>query len=169
MSMRRVLAIAAVWMWLGNTGVAADQVTAVQPTTTPQASWLKSIRPMQEEGWERVDVGSTLFVVYAAYRSVIHDGANVLLPIRSEWMDPQASPPTRISTFLSDLSRIEFNCAAKSYRHLADTAYAGNNLTGEAASADSNQLEAWTGMFPEPIGQRILSAVCSRVGASRGP
>jgi hypothetical protein len=167
--MRREFAIAAAWMWLGINGVKADQVAAVQPAETPPASWSKSIRPIQEEGWERVEVGSKLFVVYAAYSSVIHDGANVLVPVRAEWMDPQESPPTRISTYLSDLSRIEFNCAAKSYRHRADTAYAGNNLTGEAASADANQLEAWTAMFPEPIGQRILSAVCSRVGVSRGP
>lgn len=167
--MRRVFAIAVAWMWLGNNAVKADQVIAVQPTETPPASWLKSIRPMQEEGWERVEVGSKLFVVYAAYSSAIHDGANVLVPVRSEWVDPQASLPTRISTYLSDVSRIEFNCAAKSYRHLADTAYAGNNLTGEAASADTNQLEAWTAMFPEPFGQRILSAVCTRVGGSREP
>lgn len=167
--MRRMFAIAAACMWLSNNGVKADQVSAIQPAEAPPASWLKSIRPMQEEGWEPVEVGSKLFVVYAAYSSAVHDGANVLVPVRSEWVDPQASPPTRISTYMSDLSRIEFNCAAKSYRHLADTAYAGNNLTGEASSADTNQLEAWTAMFPEPVGQRILSAVCSRVGLSRAP
>jgi hypothetical protein len=167
--MRRAFAIAAALMWLGNNGVKADQVIAVQSTETPPAAWLQSIRPMQEEGWERVEVASKLFVVYAQYGSVVRDGATVSVPLRSEWVDPQASPTTRISTYLSDVSRIEFNCAAKSYHHLADTAYAGNNLTGESASADTNQLEAWTAMFPEPIGQRILSAVCSRVGLSGGP
>jgi len=167
--MRRVLAIAVAWMWLGNNGVKADQVNAVQPAETPPASWLKSIRPMQEEGWEPVDVGSKRFVVYAAYSSVSHDGVNAVVPIRSEWVDPQDTPTTRITTYLSDVSRIEFNCAAKSYHHQADTAYAGNNLTGEAASADANQLDAWTAVFPEPFGQRILNAVCSRVGVSKGP
>jgi hypothetical protein len=73
-------------------------------------------------------------------------------------------PPTRIGKFLSLNSRIEFNCETLTYRHLAETQYAGNNLTGEASSADIADLKTWTNIFPQSVAEQLLTAVCRRAG-----
>jgi hypothetical protein len=139
-----------------------DKVKAEPPPEATHARWMQTLLPLRADGWENISVAENAFVIYVSFRSAVHDGELVVVPVRSDWMDPQEQPPTRIGKFLSLISRIEFNCKTLTYRHLAETQYAGNNLTGEASSADAADLMTWTNIFPQPVAEQVLTAVCRR-------
>ena len=149
--------------------LACGSVDAGQPVETTASAWVQTLLPMHEDGWENVAVTDQRVVVSVAFRSAVRDGSIVTASVRAEWMNPQETPHTRISKFLSTISRIEYNCATGSYRNLFDVAYAGNNLSGEASSPDTSALGAWGTLFPEPIAQQILTAVCHRTEGSIRP
>ena len=156
------VALALIFFGTGN-------AQAESPTEATHARWMQSLLPLQDEGWENIAVADSPFVIYVSFGSAIHDGEVVVVPVRSEWMSPQEQPPTRIGKFLSVISRIEFNCQAMTFRHLAETQYAGNNLTGEASSADAPELKAWANLFPQAVSAQMLTAVCSRAGTKPAP
>jgi hypothetical protein len=159
--MRKALAIAAAvtLFCFANGTVRADA-----PPEATGARWMQTLLPLQNDGWENIAVAGSPFVVYISFKWAVHDEDRIVVPVRSEWMDPQEQPPTRIGKFLSLISRVEFNCKTMTYRHLAETQYAGRNLTGEASSADAAELNTWTNVFPQPVAESILAVVCSRGG-----
>jgi hypothetical protein len=156
-----VIAVALALICLANSDVRADS-----PSEASHSRWTQSLLPLHDEGWENIAVAADSFVIYISNRPVVRDGDAAVVSVRSEWMDPQEQPPSRIGKFLSLISRIEVNCTTHTYRHVAETEYAGNNLTGEVSTADLPELKNWTNLFPEPVAQQIVMAACSRVGAT---
>ena len=135
-----------------------------------QCKSFSGIDPMTTDGWEEVHmqdyapVGSlrdrTGIVVaefFVKYRDAEREG-----PIATVWVRYEGLERARLP-YRSEVMRVQFDCAKRMNRTLADTIYQNNNLQGKSTSRQSPYASSqWGTANKRSSFDILLSPVCAR-------
>jgi len=105
-------------------------------------------------GWTKVDIDGDAQVFYRSQRG----GARGEWP-RADIRVERETPDPAYPHFLSKLSRLEFNCGARTRRVVLSTLYTGSRQSGRAFIGARG---SWAAVMPGTAEAVVLAQVCVR-------
>jgi hypothetical protein len=137
------------------------------PTPTPEQSWLASLEPLTNGGWQYFTSsgpGSGESVLYVSTHDITIQGKLVTAWFRWEFMTNQTY--AIYQTYRSFVDRTEIDCATDATRELAATYYADSNLDGASNSQVADPKSApWSPAVPGTIGELMVEWGCAQIRA----
>jgi len=83
-------------------------------------------------------------------------------PFRRAWVRSEGTTPRTYGTFsfISMVSLVEFDCAARKSRQLEGTLYSQNNISGDILRLTAPGI--WRSPAPESLSSGVLERVCAQ-------
>ena len=132
---------------------------AAEPTRAETEVWVKSLRPLPEDGWEPLAMAAGVFV-YVSLRDAHRQGTTASAWTRYEYL--QSFPWMGYFAAKSIVRRVEVDCARKIIRDISSDGYAGNNLSGDHKSWVADKPSLWTPVVPGTSGEDVAAEFCAR-------
>jgi hypothetical protein len=111
-------------------------------------AWVRTLDPMSSGGWVFRTVGADgSWATFSTEHQLKRSGHLVTAWLRQEYAEPQRSAAGDVH--LSDVEKVQYDCAKERARVLLAIYYAENNLAGRQQSeeADPKQVE-WDPIVP---------------------
>jgi hypothetical protein len=123
-------------------------------------AWVRTLDPMSPGGWEFRSVGADgSWATFSTEHQLKRSGHLVTAWLRQEYPEPQRSAAGDM--YLSDVEKVQYDCAKERARVLLAIYYAENNLAGSQQSeeADPKQVQ-WDPIVPGTQSELISHWAC---------
>jgi hypothetical protein len=123
-------------------------------------AWVRTLDPMTSGGWVFREVGTDgSWATFSTEHQLKRSGHLVTEWLRQEYPEPQRSPAGGV--YLSDVEKVQYDCAKERARVLLVIYYAENNLAGaqQTEEADPRQAE-WEPIVPGTRSESIFHRTC---------
>ena len=124
-------------------------------------AWVRTLNPMTEGGWQfRTVAPDGSFASFSTEHQMKRSGHLVTAWMRQEYPEPQRSESGGI--YLSNVEKVQYDCANERARALLIIYYSENNITGTQQSEATDVKEApWVPIVPGTQGESIYTWVCA--------
>lgn len=132
-------------------------------------AWVRTLDPMSSGGWVFKMVGSDgSWATYSTDHQLKRSGHQVTAWLRQEFPEPQRSPAG--DTYMSDVEKVQYDCAKAQARVLLVIYYSGNNLAGSQQSEEEDPKQiAWDPIVPGTESETAFHWTCGGVSAGARP
>jgi hypothetical protein len=123
-------------------------------------AWVRTLDPMSSGGWVFRTVGADgSWATFSTEHQLKRAGHLVTVWLRQEYPEPQRSAAGDV--YLSDVEKVQYDCAKEQARVLLAIYYGENNLAGSQKSeeADPKQVE-WDPIVPGTQSEFIFRWAC---------
>jgi hypothetical protein len=123
-------------------------------------AWVRTLDPMSPGGWVFRTVGADgSWATFSTEHQLTRSGHLVTAWLRQEYPEPQRSAAGDV--YLSDVEKVQYDCAKERARVLLAIYYAENNLAGSQKSeeADPKQVQ-WDPIVPGTQSEFIFHWAC---------
>ena len=124
-------------------------------------AWVRTLDPMASGGWLFREVGTDgSWATFSTEHQMKRSGHLVTEWLRQEYPEPHRSPAGDL--YLSDVEKVQYDCAKERARVLLVIYYADNNLAGaqHTEEADPKQTD-WDPIVPGTRSEYIFHWSCS--------
>lgn len=123
-------------------------------------AWVRTLDPLSSGGWVFKAVGSDgSWATYSTDHQLKRSGHQVTAWLRQEFPEPQRSSAG--DTYMSDVEKIQYDCAKSQARVLLIIYYTGNNLSGTEQSEQSDPKQApWDPIVPGTQSESAFHWTC---------
>ncbi len=130
-------------------------------------SWVRTLDPMSPGGWVFRAVGADgSWAAFSTDHQLKRSGHLVTAWLRQEFPEPQRSADGAV--YLSDVEKVQYDCAKEQARVLLIIYYADNNLAGsqQSEAADPKQAE-WDPIVPGTQSEYSFHWICGDSARAR--
>jgi hypothetical protein len=127
-------------------------------------AWVRTIDPMSEGGWVFRSVAPDgSWATFSTEHQLKRSGHLVTAWLRQEFPEAQHSPGGE--AYLSDVEKVQYDCAKERARVMLIIYYTGNNLSGgqQSEQADPKQID-WDPIVPGTQSESIFHWTCGSTG-----
>ena len=128
-------------------------------------AWVRTLDPMSPGGWVFKAVGADgAWATFSTDHQLKRSGHLVTAWLRQEFPEPHRS--TTEYVYLSDVEKVQYDCAKERARVVLIIYFAENNLAGnqQTEEADPKQLD-WEPIVPGTQSEAIFHWTCDSTGA----
>jgi hypothetical protein len=127
-------------------------------------AWVRTLNPMTEGGWEfRTVAQDGSFASFSTEHQLKRSGHLVTAWLRQEYPEPQHSDGG--TTYLSNVEKVQYDCANERARALLVVYYSENNVAGsEQSEAPDPKQAPWIPIVPGTQSERIYQWACESGG-----
>ena len=132
-------------------------------------AWVRTLDPLSPGGWTFRAVGADgSWAAFSTEHQLKRSGHTVTAWLRQEYAEPHRSADGDL--YLSDVQKVQYDCAKERARVLLVIYYADNNLTGSQQSdaADPKQIE-WDPVVPGTQSEYFFHWTCDAGSAGARP
>ena len=132
-------------------------------------AWVRTLDPMAPGGWTFRAVGADgSWATFSTEHQLKRSGHTVTAWLRQEYAEPHRSADGDV--YLSEVEKVQYDCAKERARVLLVIRYAENNLTGSQQSdaADPKQTE-WDPVVPGTQSEYTFRWTCDAGSAGARP
>jgi hypothetical protein len=124
-------------------------------------AWVRTLSPMSEGGWEfRTVAPDGSFASFSTEHQLKRSGHLVTAWLRQEYPEPQHSDGG--TTYLSNVEKVQYDCANERVRALLVVYYSENNVAGSEQSEASDPKQApWIPIVPGTQSEMIYQWACA--------
>jgi hypothetical protein len=124
-------------------------------------AWVRTLSPMTEGGWEfRTVAPDGSFASFSTEHQLKRSGHLVTAWLRQEYPEPQHSDGG--TTYLSNVEKVQYDCANERARALLVVYYSENNVAGSEQSEASDPKQApWIPIVPGTQSEMIYQWACA--------
>jgi hypothetical protein len=129
-------------------------------------AWVRTLDTLSAGGWTFRQVGADgSWANFSTEHQLKRSGHQVTGWLRQEFPEPQRNPAGDV--YMSDVEKIQYDCAKERARVLLVIYYANNNLAGgqQSEEADPKQAE-WDAIVPGTQGEYMFHWTCATSGQS---
>jgi hypothetical protein len=128
-------------------------------------AWVKTLSPMTDGGWQfRTVAPDGSWAAFSTEHQMKKSGHLVTVWLRQEYPEPQRTSAGEI--YLSNVEKIEYDCAKARGRPLLVIYYAENNIGGAQQSEENDpKMTGWEAIVPGTQGDSIHQWACAAAGA----
>ncbi len=130
-------------------------------------SWVRTLDPMSPGGWVFRAVGADgSWATFSTDHQLKRSGHVVTAWLRQEFTEPQRSADGAV--YLSDVEKVQYDCAKEQARVLLIIYYTDNNLAGsqQSEAADPKQVE-WDPIVPGTQSEYSFHWICGESAGAR--
>ena len=130
-------------------------------------SWVRTLDPMSPGGWVFRAVGADgSWATFSTDHQLKRSGHVVTAWLRQEFPEPQRSADGAV--YLSDVEKVQYDCAKEQARVLLIIYYTDNNLAGsqQSEAADPKQVE-WDPIVPGTQSEYSFHWICGESAGAR--
>jgi hypothetical protein len=123
-------------------------------------AWVRTLDPMSPGGWEFRAVGADgSWATFSTEHQLKRSGHLVTAWLRQEYAEPHRSAAGDV--YLSDVEKVQYDCAKERARVVLAVYYAENNLAGsqQTQEADPKQID-WDPIVPGTRSEEIFRWTC---------
>ena len=126
-------------------------------------SWVRTLDPMTNGGWEFRSVASDgSWATFSTTHQLKRSGSTVTLWLRQEFAEPQPGPEGR---YQSLVEKTQYDCRKNTMRDLIVIYYSGNDLQGSQSSDESDAKDTpWNPIVPGTREEMTFLWACGRSG-----
>ncbi|MEA3173639.1 MAG: hypothetical protein QOF42_1050 [Gammaproteobacteria bacterium] len=130
-------------------------------------AWVRTLQPMTEGGWQFRGVAPDgSWAAFSTEHQMKRSGHSVTVWLRQEYPEAQRSDDGDI--YLSNVEKIEYNCAKERARALLVIYYSENNIGGTQKTEENDPKQAsWDPIVPGTQGESIYRWACASGAKSR--
>ncbi len=123
-------------------------------------AWVRTLDPMSSGGWTfRSVAGDGSWVIYSTEHQMKRSGRLVTAWLRREYAEPQRTGGG--DAYMSDVEKIQYDCAKERARVLLVIYYAANNLAGSQQTEEADPKQAtWDPIVPGTQSELIFHWAC---------
>ncbi len=123
-------------------------------------AWVRTLDPMTSGGWLFREVGTDgSSATFSTEHQVKRSGHFVTEWLRQEYAEPHRSPAGDV--YLSDVEKVQYDCAKERARVLLVIYYADNNLGGAQQTEEADPKQAdWEPIVPGTRSEYIFHWTC---------
>jgi hypothetical protein len=127
-------------------------------------AWVRTLNPMSEGGWQfRTVAPDGSFASFSTEHQMKRSGRLVTAWLRQEYPEPQRSQGGGI--YLSNVEKVQYDCANERARALILIYYSENNISGSEQSEAADPKEApWVPIVPGTQSEIIYQWACAAAG-----
>jgi hypothetical protein len=127
-------------------------------------AWVRTLNPMTEGGWQFRSVASDgSWAAFSTEHQMKRSGHMVTVWLRQEY--PEAQRAENGTVYLSDVEKIQYDCANERARALLVIYYTENNIGGTQQSEETDPKQAaWNPIVPGTQGETFYAWACSAGG-----
>jgi len=162
-------------MWEAQRAQAqAQQKTAAELLARQRAArradpmaWVRTLDPMSSGGWVFRAVGADgSWATFSTDHQMKRSGHIVTSWLRQEFPEPQRSAGGEV--YLSDVEKVQYDCAKVLARVLLIIYYSGNSLTGNQQSEEADPKQApWDPVVPGTQSESAFHWTCGGSAGTR--
>jgi hypothetical protein len=132
-------------------------------------AWVRTLDPMSPGGWVFRAVGSDgSWATYSTDHQLKRSGHQVTAWLRQEFPEAQRSPAG--DTYMSDVEKVQYDCAKAQARVLLVIYYTNNNLAGGQQSEEADSKQApWDPIVPGTQSEAAFRWTCGTASAGARP
>jgi hypothetical protein len=132
-------------------------------------AWVRTLDPMSQGGWMFRAVGTDgSWATFSTEHQMKRSGHMVTVWLRQEYPEPQRSADGDV--YLSDVEKIQYDCAKAKAQVLLAVYYMQNNLAGNQVSEEADPKQAaWDAIVPGTQSEIIFRWVCGTGSAGTRP
>jgi len=123
-------------------------------------SWVRTLNPLSAGGWQfRAVAADGSWATFTTDHQMKRSGHIVTIWLRQEYPEPQRTDDGDM--YLSDVEKLQYDCAKEQTRALLVIYYAENSLAGsqQSEAADVKQA-AWDPIVPGTQSESVFQWVC---------
>jgi hypothetical protein len=123
-------------------------------------AWVRTLDPMTQGGWVFRAVGADgSWATFSTEHQMKRSGHQVTVWLRQEYPEPQRS--TDGDVFVSDVEKIQYDCAKAKAQVLLAIYYTQNNLAGSQQTEEADPKQAaWDAIVPGTQSEIIFRWAC---------
>jgi hypothetical protein len=127
-------------------------------------SWVRTLNPMAAGGWEFRGVAADgSWAIYSTDHQMKRSGQMITLWLRQEYPEAQKSAAGDI--YLSNVTKVQFDCGKDRQRLLLVVYYAENNISGSQEQEENDPKNApWQSVVPGTQSESVFQWVCKTLG-----
>jgi hypothetical protein len=148
--------------------VAAERLAAQREARKADPMvWVRTLNPMTAGGWQFRGVAADgSWAAFSTEHQIKRSGHLVTVWLRQEFPEPQRRDGG--SVYLSNVEKIQYDCANERARALLIIYYAANNISGSEQSESTDVKQApWDPIVPGTQSEYIYEWACN--AAKKGP
>jgi hypothetical protein len=132
-------------------------------------AWVRTLDPMSQGGWVFRAVGTDgSWATFSTEHQLKRSRHMVTVWLRQEYPEPQRSGDGDV--YLSDVEKIQYDCAKSKAQVLLAVYYTQNNLAGNQQSEEADPKQAvWEAIVPGTQSEIIFRWVCGSDSAGTRP
>ncbi len=132
-------------------------------------AWVRTLDPMSPGGWVFRAVGADgSWAIFSTDHQLKRSGHLVTAWLRQEYPEPQRSPAGDM--YLSDVEKIQYDCAKSRAQVLLAVYYVQNNLAGSQQSDEADPKQAaWDAIVPGTQSEITFHWACGAGSAGTRP
>jgi hypothetical protein len=132
-------------------------------------AWVRTLDPMSQGGWVFRAVGTDgSWATFSTEHQMKRSGHQVTVWLRQEYPEPQRSADGDV--YVSDVEKIQYDCAKTRAQVLLAVFYTQNNLAGNQLSEEADPKQAaWDAIVPGTQSEIIFRWVCGTGSAGTRP
>jgi len=132
-------------------------------------AWVRTLDPMSQGGWVFRAVGADgSWATFSTEHQMKRSGHQVTVWLRQEYPEPQRSADGDV--YVSDVEKIQYDCAKTRAQVLLAVFYTQNNLAGNQLSEEADPKQAaWDAIVPGTQSEIIFRWVCGTGSAGTRP
>lgn len=127
-------------------------------------SWVRTLNPMASGGWEFRGVAADgSWAIYSTDHQMKRSGQMITLWLRQEY--PEAQKNGAGDVYLSNVTKLQFDCAKDRQRLLLVVYYAENNISGSQEQEENDAKNApWQSVVPGTQSESVFQWACKAQG-----
>ena len=132
-------------------------------------AWVRTLDPMSQGGWMFRAVGTDgSWATFSTEHQMKRSGHMVTVWLRQEYPEPQRNADGDV--YVSDVEKIQYDCAKAKAQVLLAVYYMQNNLAGNQVSEEAEPKQAaWDAIVPGTQSEIIFRWVCGTGSAGTRP
>jgi hypothetical protein len=132
-------------------------------------AWVRTLDPMSQGGWVFRAVGADgSWATFSTEHQMKRSGHQVTVWLRQEYPEPQRSADGDV--YVSDVEKIQYDCAKARAQVLLAVFYTQNNLAGNQQSQEADPKQAsWDAIIPGTQSEIIFHWACGTGSAGSRP
>jgi hypothetical protein len=145
--------------------IAAEQKKAEYADT--RDAWAASLDKLPNGGWIFLMVSPDgTYAIFGSHRHATREGNIAAIWLRYEYRDQQKN--NMASQYRSEVERDMYDCSRITFKGVAFTYYASNNLGGDGLPYTYDEAKvAWTPAIPGTVGDSLLDWACKTTSRPR--
>jgi hypothetical protein len=132
-------------------------------------AWVRTLDPMSQGGWVFRAVGADgSWATFSTEHQMKRSGHTVTVWLRQEYPEPQRSADGDV--YVSDVEKIQYDCAKAKAQVMLAIYYSQNNLAGNQLTEEADPKQAaWDAIVPGTQSEIIFRWVCGTGSAGTRP
>jgi hypothetical protein len=132
-------------------------------------AWVRTLDPMSQGGWVFRAVGADgSWATFSTEHQMKRSGHTVTVWLRQEYPEPQRSADGDV--YVSDVEKIQYDCAKAKAQVLLAIYYSQNNLSGNQLTEEADPKQAaWDAIVPGTQSEIIFRWACGTGSAGTRP